>query len=265
MKKTVGRLIIFIFLAFLLFPFFLLVVWSFSQGWPAEALLPAGLGLRGWRYLFSPTSKMLSSLGLSVLISLIVTVVALILSIPAGKALGLYNFRGKRLIEVLVLAPIIIPAITVGMGIHIAFIRYNLTDRLLGVILVQLPVVLPYGIRVFAATYQAIGSKWEEQAKILKANRGQTFLYTTLPSLCPGIASAGILMFNVSFSQYFLTYLIGGGKVVTLPLLLFPFVNSGDRVVASGLSVALIFTSLLLMFMIEKSIGKNGQQDYYYG
>lgn len=72
-------------------------------------------------------------------------------------------------------------------------------------------------------------------------------------------------MFNVSFSQYFLTYLIGGGKVMTLPLLLFPFVNGGDRVIASGLSLVLTMTSLILMLLVEKIItNKEHIQDVYY-
>lgn len=252
-------------LMFILFPILILVVWSFSQGWPADHLFPSQWGLRGWRHLFSPKSKMLASLGLSAFISLTVTLLALLLSIPAGKILGIYNFKGKRLVEILVLAPLIIPTVTVGMGIQLAFIRYGLADTVLGVILVHLPVVLPYGIRIFAGIYKALGLKWEEQAQILKANSWQRFRYVTLPFLYPGIVAAGVLMFNVSFSQYFLTYLIGGGKVLTLPLLLFPFINSGDRVIAAGLGLVIVTVSLIFMFIIEKMLGDSDQQiNFYY-
>lgn len=263
--KVLRKLLVLTILSALLFPFLVLLTWSFSQGWAADDLFPSGLGLRGWSYLFSPHSRMLSSLGISVLISLLVTGIALLLCIPAGKALGLYSFPGKNLIEILVLAPIIIPVITVGMGLHMVFIKYGLADTLTGIILVHLPVVLPYGIRIFASIYKALGTKWEEQAQVLKASRWQRFFYVTLPFLFPGIVAAGVLMFNVSFSQYFLTYLIGGGKIITLPLLLFPFVNSGDRVVAAGLSLVFILTSLLLMLILEKAIANQEQQaDFYY-
>lgn len=265
MKSKLEQLVNISIVMLVLFPILVLVIWSFSQGWPIDRLLPSEWGLRGWRYLFSPKSKMLSSLGLSAFISLTVTFLALLLSIPAGKALGIYDFKGKRLVEVLVLAPLIIPPITVGMGIQMFFIRYGLTDTVLGVILVHLPVVLPYGIRIFASVYKALGLKWEEQAQILKANGWQRFRYVTLPFLYPGIIAAGVLMFNVSFSQYFLTFLIGGGKVLTLPVLLFPFVNSGDRVIAAGLGLVVIATSLIFMFIIEKVLGDSEQEiNYYY-
>jgi putative spermidine/putrescine transport system permease protein len=248
----------------LIFPLIVLILWSFSQGWSSKALLPSALGLRGWAYLISPYSKVLPSLGISVLISVSVTSLALFISIPAGKALGQYEFPGKRFVEVLVLAPIIIPTITVGLGIHVLFIRYGLADTLLGVVLVHLPVVLPYGIRIFASCYKALGTKWEEQGKVLKCSKWQTFLYITLPFLYPGIVSAGVLMFNVSFSQYFLTYLIGGGNIITLPLLLFPFVNSGDRVIASSLSLIFVATSLFMMVLVEKTIQDKEQQTNFY-
>lgn len=263
-KSRLEQLINLSILMLILFPILVLVVWSFSQGWPADHLLPNQWGLRGWQYLFSPKSKMLSSLGLSTFISLVVTLMALILSIPAGKVLGIYEFKGKRLVEILVLAPLIIPTITVGMGIQIAFIRYGLTDTVLGVILVHLPVVLPYGIRIFASIYKTLGLKWEEQAQILKANSWQRFRYVTLPFLYPGIIAAGVLMFTVSFSQYFLTYLIGGGKVLTLPILLFPFVNSGDRVIAAGLGLVIIAASLAFMFIIESMLGDSEHESNFY-
>ncbi|MEL1136015.1 ABC transporter permease subunit [Desulfitobacterium sp. THU1] len=262
--KTLRAIINLMILMVIVVPFLVLVVWSFSQGWPTNALFPKEWGLRGWSYLFSPESKMLSSIATSTLISLTVTVLAILLSIPAGKALGVYEFKGKKVVEIIVLAPLIIPTITVGMGIQIVFIRYGLTDTLLGVILVHLPIVLPYGIRIFASSYKAMGIKWEEQAQVLKAKPWQRFWYATLPFLYPGIISAGVLMFNVSFSQYFLTYLIGGGKILTLPILLFPFVNSGDRVIASGLGLVIVAVSVAFMVIVEKIISSPEQETNFY-
>ncbi len=269
MKSVINsKKIMLIMITLLLFiPISVLLVWSFSRLWPSEALFPNKLGLRGWSYLLSPRSKVFSSLAVSLFISFVVTVLGLILSIPAGKALGQLNFPGKNIIEVLILAPIIIPTITIGMGIHIVFIKWGLADKILGVILVQLPLVLPYGVRIFASVFKALGEKWEEQAKTLKANVWQGFWYVVFPLIRPGIIGASILMFNVSFSQYFLTFLIGGGNVNTLPLLLFPFINGGDRVIASGIGLVFIIISLVFMFLLEKALGKgndNSIGNFYY-
>jgi len=259
-RKLISLSVFFLLMA----PFGILFLWAFTQSWSVGEVFPDQWGLRGWFYLFNPHNKILASLGTSILLSLLVTFAATLISIPAGKALGLYEFPGKTLVELLILAPIIIPPITVGMGIHVIFIKYGLTDTFLGVMLVHLPVVLPYGIRIFASIYKALGHKWEEQGRVLKANSIKRFIYITLPFLRPGLISGGILMFNVSFSQYFLTFLIGGGKVITLPILLFPYVNSGDRVLASTISLIFIITALLFMFIVEKVIKDQGQQSEFY-
>ncbi len=211
-RKQFNKIIVMIFFFLLMSPFLILLLWAFTKQWPAGNILPVEWGLRGWQYIVSPKNNILSVIGTSISLSLAVTLVATIISIPAGKALGLYDFPGKGMIELLVLAPIIIPPITIGMGIHVAFIRYGLVDTFLGVLLIHLVVVIPYGIRIFASVYKAMGLKWEEQSKILKAKGWQRFIYVTLPFLRPGLITSGILMFNVSFSQYFLDFLIGGEK-----------------------------------------------------
>jgi putative spermidine/putrescine transport system permease protein len=263
-KKGLKDLIAPCLLAFLLLPFLVLLLWAFTRQWPAASIFPSQFGLRGWSYVFAPYSKVLSSLWLSVLLSLAVTVLSILISFPAGKALGLDDFPGKSVVEILVLAPIIIPPIAVGMGLDTTFIKYGLTDTFVGVLLVQLVVVLPYGIRIFASAYKAIGRKWDDQARVLKASWWQRFIWVTLPFMYPALAASIFLMFNVSFSQYFLTFLIGGGQVVTLPLLLFPYLDGGDRVIASAISLLFIVAALSLTIVIENTMGDRKEQSELY-
>lgn len=249
----------------LMTPFLILFLWSFCQSWLAGEVLPSQWGLRGWCFIMQPHSKVIHSLFVSISLSTVVTFIALLISIPAGKALALYDFPGKGIVELLILAPIIVPSIAVGMGIHLTFIKYGLADNFWGVVFVHLTMALPYSVRVFTSIFKAMGTKWDEQSKILKASSWQRFRYITWYFLKPGLITGSALVFNVSFSQYFLTFLIGGGRVVTLPIILFPFVNSGDRVIASVVSIIFIITSLIFMAIVERSISdSNKQAEFYY-
>jgi ABC-type spermidine/putrescine transport system permease subunit II len=80
-------------------PFVPLILWSFSQKWFFPALLPPETTARAWRYVLSPDSGVLTALGNSVAIALIVTVVNVALGVPAGRALGTVRFGGKGLIS----------------------------------------------------------------------------------------------------------------------------------------------------------------------
>lgn len=248
----------------LITPFIVLILWSITQTWNPGDILPTEYGLRGWRYIFEPHSKVWHSLFVSLTLSTLVTVVSLIISIPAGKAIALYDFAGKSAIETLILAPIIVPPIAVGMGIHLSFIKYGLADSFLGVLLIHLTVTLPYSVRIFISVFKAAGSKWDDQGKTLKANGWKRFRYITWYLIKPGLVTGSALVFNVSFSQYFLTFLIGGGKVMTLPIILFPFVNSGDRVLASTMSLIFILSSLAFMMIAEKFIEDSRKQTEFY-
>ncbi|MFO1444217.1 ABC transporter permease subunit [Bacillus sp. Bva_UNVM-123] len=246
------KFIIGLFLSFLLIPLIVIVIWSFTKIWPWPEILPSSFGIRGWAYFFEPSSKSISTLLFSIWLSFVVTLVTLAMTIPAAKALAFYQFKGKKLIEILVFAPVIVPTVTVAMGIHIQFIKMGLANTFIGVVLIHLIPCIPYTIRILQSVFEIVGEKMEIQAKVLGARPYQAFLHVTFPMILPGIISAGSMAFIVSFSQYFLTFLIGGGRVITFSMLMFPFVQSGDRMMGSVYSIVFILTTLLFLIIIEK-------------
>lgn len=237
-----------------LFPILIMVLWSFAKAWPWPEILPIGLSLRGFQSLFRPGSDMIKTLLFSVWLSIVVTIITLAISIPAAKALGLYKFKGKKIINILVLAPIIVPTVSVSMGIHLTFIRLGLANTFAGVVLVHLLPCLPYGIRILTNVFEIIGEGMELQGKVLGARPYQIFLNITLPLIMPGILSAASLIFIVSFSQYFLTFLIGGGRIITLPMVMLPYIQGGDRVLAASYSLIFLITSLFFLILLEKTV-----------
>ncbi|KXZ39930.1 putative spermidine/putrescine transport system permease protein [Alkalithermobacter thermoalcaliphilus JW-YL-7 = DSM 7308] len=257
MKVTRSIIInfsMYLIISLLIVPLLILFVWSFASNWPWPYIFPRNFSLRGVEYFLSPTSNSIKILGFSVWISLIVTIITLLISIPAAKALALYDFKGKRFLNLMVLFPFIVPQISVAMGIHLVFIRLGIANTCLGVILVHLVPCIPYAIRILTGIFEIIGENMEIQAKVLGASSVQVFLNITLPLIAPGIISAGSLVFIVSFSQYFITFLIGGGRIITFPMVMFPFIQSGDRMMASVYSLVFILTTLFVLFVVEKMI-----------
>jgi putative spermidine/putrescine transport system permease protein len=239
-------------LAALLAPFAPLALWSFSQRWLFPSLLPSEWGLRAWRYLLSPGAQLGRAVTTSLGIGAAVSFLGLLAGIPAGRVLGLYNFRGKRLVQFLILAPAVVPGFAAAMGIHVTFIRYGLADTLIGVVLVQLIPVLPYTVLILSGIFSSYNLEAEEGARTLGANPWQVFRYVTLPSILPGVIAAGLFAFMISWGQYLLTLLIGGGRVLTLPILLLNFANSGDYHLASALSLILILPAALILWLTSR-------------
>lgn len=252
MKMNLRKIIIDMVLIVFIAPLLILGVWSVTASWPFPELTPQNYSLRGLEYILNIENvKVLIN---SILISIIVVMLTIIISIPAAKAITLYEFKGKKFFEILILSPIIIPLISVAMGIHITFIRMGLANSILGVVIINILPCIPYSVRIIGDVYKLIGDKLELQARMLGASKFNTFRYVTLPLILPGIIGASSMCFIISFSQYFLTMLIGGGRVITYPMIMFPYIQSGDRTIASLYSIVFLIVSLIVLILVEHKI-----------
>ena len=235
-----------------LLPYLPLLIWAFAFRWNFPDLLPTEWSLRPWRYLFSPQSQLLPAFLNSLGLALAVTAVAALIGIPAGRALGLYRFPGKQLVEFLILAPVIVPGLAVVLGMHLVFIRYGLADTWLGVLLVHLIPTTPYMAMVMASVFANYDVQYEEQARVLGAGPWRVLREITIPATFPGIVVGSLFVFLISWSQYILTLIIGGGTLITLPMLLFSFARSGDNAITAALSLIFIAPALLLLIVSSR-------------
>lgn len=243
---------------FLILPFLPLLVWSFAHGWRFPDLLPAEWSGKAWTHALSPTSGVVASFATTALIAAATTVLSALIGVPAGRALGLYRFRGKALVTLLLLAPAILPGLAVVFGLHGLFLRLGLTGTVPGVVLAHLIPTLPYMTLVMAAVFARFDPDVEAQARTLGATPWQTFRLVTLPAILPGLLTASLFAFLVSWSQYLLTLAIGGGRVQTLPLLLFSFASAGRNDITAAIALLYILPSLFILALTARQItGRN--------
>lgn len=252
--NRLHALMLYVLLGGLMLPFVPVILWSVAAVWRWPGLLPQTWSLHAWRYLLDPTSRVLPALGESVLLAAGVTLGALLICLPAAPVLGQQEFAGKRLVELLLLLPILAPSFTVALGLHATFSRFGLANTRLGVGLVHLIPTAPYMLRAVAAAYATLGKRLEEQARTLGASPWQVYFRVTLPRLGPAIIAGSIFVFLGSLGQYLLTLLIGGGQVQTLPVLLYPLMTGGDRSMAAAVSLVLAVPALLFIWALELTV-----------
>jgi putative spermidine/putrescine transport system permease protein len=231
-------------------PFLLLLIKSIAVQWRWPSLIPDEFIIRAWGVVFTDP-KILEAIQTSITMTVIVIVITLGISMPAARTMAYFNFKGKSLIDTVLMLPLLIPLLVVVMGLHLTMIRYGLADTLFGVILVHLIPTIPYAFRILRNGYERIGRKWSEQAAILGARPMQRFWTITLPLLMPSIRSAVVLTSVISLSQYALTAIIGGGIVTTLPMLYYPYFNSADQGVMAAFTVLFALLPLLFWGMVE--------------
>src|SRR5262245_12969873 len=228
-------------------PLALLAVWSLGRAWFWPALLPREWSLRAWAYVFSPAAEVFNALWLSAGIALMVTLLALVAALPAARALALRDFRGKRLLLFALLTPVLAPPLAATMGMHALFLRYGLSDTILGVALAHLVPAVPYATLMLAGSFSRLDPDLEAQARTLGASRLRVWRYVTVPAILPGLAVAAAFAFLISWSQYLTTLFIGGGRVITLPLIVVAFQRGGDEAVTAALSLLFLAPALMVL------------------
>jgi putative spermidine/putrescine transport system permease protein len=235
-------------------PLAALVLLSFAFSWSYPSLLPQAYTLQHYYHVFFNDPQTFTAIANSLLLAIFTTLLSLAIAIPAAKSLALYNFRGKELVKLLALIPLIIPSLSVTFGIQVSMIRLGLTGNLLGVTLIHTVFALPFAIRIMTNVFDATGGRYEQQATVLGASAFLAFFKVTLPVIMPGILSAAALSFSVSIAQYITTLLIGGGRIITVTVLLVPFFRGGELQIMAVYSLMLVATALLSLFIIERAV-----------
>ncbi len=237
-------------------PFATLVIWSLADRWFFPGLWPQAWGLRAWSYVVTTAGgQVLTALWQSVAVAFVTAAAAVLVALPAARALGLYSFRGKDAISVLLTLPIIVPPLSVAMGLHLWFIRLDLAESFIGVVAVHLTFCLPYAVFVLWGVFSNYNPDFESQARSLGASQLRVWLRVMLPMILPGVIVAGLFAFLLSWSQYLSTLIIGGGRLITLPILLFSLMGSGDRPVAAAVSIVFVLPALVALLFSARHLG----------
>jgi len=255
-RNTFFSLLLLITICCILFPMVVILLWSFTGRWPWPELLPQSFLTRTWKELLFGSASLPKLLFSSMSLAAAVAALGTGIGILTARATELYNIPFKTLIRFGSFLPLLIPGTVFTMGIQVVLIRMGLTDTVGGIILVHLVAALPYCITIMTDMTAAIGPKLEEQAAVLGAPPLRAFFYGSFHPLLPAILSSMSMGFILSYSQYFTTLLVGGGRVKTIATVLVPYIQSGDRPLASAYSVAFVGSALAVFALFEWMIHK---------
>jgi putative spermidine/putrescine transport system permease protein len=258
----VARFYLALIVLFMVGPFLPLAIQSFAFQWDWPNLLPsewwftardrARLPL-GWDYVLSPYSRLGEAIVNTVVIGGATTLICLVICLPAARVLARQQFAGKRAFELYLALPLIVPEAAVGLVLSVMFARVGLAGNYAGIIIAHLIPTIPYMVRMLSAVYQGLDPGFEEQARVLGASRLQALRLVTVPMLLPGILAGCLFTFLVSTNLFMLTFLLGQGKIITLPTLLFAKILGGS-LDASAAGIALVSTlpGIALLLVSER-------------
>lgn len=250
--RLIRRLLVIGMVVVVVTPFVPLLIQSVAHRWLYPSLLPEELSLRAWRYIADPGSMTLRAVRTSVQIGLTVTGIAVLLGVPAARVIASLGRKLRAVAEYCFLIPVIVPPLSVALGMHVLFVRLAMADTTLGVIISHLLPTLPYMVLVMVGNLTHADVELEQQARTLGAGPVRAFLTVGLRTALPGVAAGALFVFLISWSQYALTLLVGGGRVVTLPIMLFSFATAGDATVTSALALVFLAPAIVVLVIASR-------------
>ncbi|MFP7761564.1 ABC transporter permease [Marisediminicola sp. LYQ134] len=228
-------------------PFAPLVLWAFADRWSFPAVFPTDWGTRGLETALAQGA--VPAFGRSLMLGLLVAAIATPIGAMAARALTLGRVRWPRAVSVILLAPIALPAFAAVMGLNVILLRAYIPP-LVGLVLVLVVVSLPYTTFAMRVAYAAHDIHYEEEARTLGASPFQVLWRVHIPLVAPALARAAFLAFLVGWSDYIVTVIIGGGTVVSLPLVIASTASGiGNDSNTAILSLAAVLPPLALLVL----------------
>lgn len=218
------------------------------------AFPPEGITLKWYIEVFE-RGTWVSSFVLSFQYSILATIIAIALSSTAAYAIARFDFRFRNLLDAATFLPLMIPQIILGLALLLILVEVNLNNSLLGLSLALAVYATPYATRSILAAMHNFDRSVEEAAYNLGADEIQTFLRVTFPMLLPGLLTAAIFSFVVTYSNLQIAVFLSGAGMTPIPVRIFAQMQFGASPVIAAVATINIFIVLLAIIITERIFG----------
>ena len=236
-------------------PLFMAVMWSLvnpDDPWSPPAVLPPSFSLAQWEYVFT-FSEIGKAMATSFILAPVVTILSFVLSLPTAYAIGRLSFPGKEALRLLILLPIVLPAMVIAMFLSRTFYAFGLAQTFLGLVLGHTLLSMPYMLRILATAFEAIPQDVIDAARNLGAGRLELVRHILVPMVLPGLMAGSVFTFITSLEEFNLTFVIGTPTFQTIPTVLFDYLGYHFvRTNAAVVSIVLMVPSIALLLIAER-------------
>ncbi len=210
------------------------------------------------------------ALRLSLETSLAATVLSLLLGLPMAALLATRDFPGKRVVEVLMDLPMVIPPTVAGFALLMAFGRAGLLGGTLsalgitlpfstaGVVVAQVFMSVPFLVGAARAGFAAVEPRYLDAARTLRAGEVHTFLRVRLPLALPSVIAGTGMCWARALGEFGATITFAGnlaGSTRTVPLAVYLQLQENLDAAATLSLILVVMAAVLLAGMRQAGLG----------
>lgn len=154
----------------------------------------------------------------SAVVALSVVLVSIPLATLAAYSLSRFRLVGARVMLTAILTTQFVPAVSIVVPFFLMFRALGMLDTLAALALVHMAIVMPYAIWMIKGFIDGIPMETEEAAMVDGATRMQVIRNIVLPMAAPGIITASIFSFILSWNEFMFALVLTRREAVTLPV-----------------------------------------------
>jgi multiple sugar transport system permease protein len=249
-----------LFLFFLLFPFYWMALTAFKPN--AELLSTDGNPF----WIIDPTLDHIKKLFVdtsyptwlwnTIIVSVVATFVSLATSVFAAYAIERLRFKGSHQLGVAIFLAYLVPPSILFIPLATMVFQLGMYDSRLALIFTYPTFLIPFCTWLLMGYFRSIPWELEECAIIDGATRWQILTRIVLPLAVPGLISAGIFAFTLSWNEfiYALTF-VSGSENKTVPVGVITELVEGDVYhwgsLMAGALVGSLPVAIMYSFFVE--------------
>ncbi|WP_182874798.1 carbohydrate ABC transporter permease [Microbispora sp. H10670] len=193
-----------------------------------------------WRYLVNST-----------LVALSAVVLGAVFALLAATAVARFRFRFRTSFLILLLIVQMVPAEALLIPLFTMVKRLGLYDQLLGLIVINVGLTLPFSVWMLRTFVAAVPKELEEAAWIDGAGRFTTFWRVLFPLVAPGLVATSIFAFITTWNEFvYALTLIGDQGKYTMPVALQFFVGQRSTDWGGIMAASTLMTIPVLVFFL---------------
>lgn len=248
-----------LFIVFLYAPLVVLAILSFQTGPEGGPQFPIiEWSIYWYQHLFglTPPSRIAplpieEALFRSMALAIMTMIVSTVLGVTAAQAFR-QKFRGSGVVFYLIVLGMMVPGVLVGLGMALVANAIGIDRTWWGTAFVlHVVYTFPFAFLVMLAIFNRFDPSVEEASWSLGVSPARTFRKITFPLIFPGVLSAMLFAFTLSYDEFSRT-LFASGRDLTLPLAIYGTfsVEVHPNVFAFGVLTTLFSFALLSVYAI---------------
>lgn len=212
--------------------------------------------------------EFLSPIWLSFKIAIVAGIAVIIVGTVVGRLLARKSFKGKTILETILMLPMVLPPTVIGFFLIVIFGKNSFAGQAIEWVFKQ-PIIFTWVAAVIASAvvafplmyqtaktgFRGVNPDIEEAARVDGASEWKVFFTISIPLASTSLISGSVLSFARALGEFGATLMFAGnipGKTQTIPTAIYIAIDSGNMKMAWLWVISIVLISFIMLFAVQR-------------